>query len=121
MNPELNLSIMVETPFISLPPDMLLEDGDTLPFDGSELEIIHTPGHTRGSICIKVQNILFSGDTLFYHSVGRTDLPTGSTDDLRESIRRRLYTLPDDTKVFTGHGERTLIGEEKRFNDFVRA
>ena len=121
MNPELNLSVMVETPFISLPPDMLLEEGDTLPFDGSELEIIHTPGHTRGSICIKVKDILFSGDTLFYHSVGRTDLPTGSAEALRESIKRKLYTLPDETKVLTGHGERTLIGEEKRFNDFVRA
>jgi hydroxyacylglutathione hydrolase len=121
MKPELNLSVMVDTPFISLPPDGLLEDGDTLALGGAELEIIYTPGHTRGSICIKVKNLLFSGDTLFYHSVGRTDLPTGSSEDLRESIRKRLYRLPDETKVYTGHGESTLIGDEKRFNDFVRA
>jgi len=120
MNPGLNLSIMVDTPFISLPPDILLEDEDTLPFDGTSLEVIHTPGHTPGSICIKIRNLLFAGDTLFYHSVGRTDLPGGSSEDLRASIRNKLYTLPDETKVYTGHGEDTLIGEEKRYNDFVR-
>jgi glyoxylase-like metal-dependent hydrolase (beta-lactamase superfamily II) len=121
MVPDLNLSIMVDAPFISIAPDMILNDGDALPFDNTELEIIHTPGHTTGSICIKTRDMLFAGDTLFYHSVGRTDLPTGSMEELRESILKRLYVLPDETRVFTGHGENTLIGEEKRYNDFIRA
>ncbi len=120
LNPGLNLSIMVDSPYISVAPDKLLEDGDRLPFDGTDLEVIHTPGHTVGSICIRIRDMLFAGDTLFYHSVGRTDLPTGSAEDLRASILQRLYVLPDDTRVYTGHGEHTTIGEEKRHNDFVR-
>jgi glyoxylase-like metal-dependent hydrolase (beta-lactamase superfamily II) len=121
LNPGLNLSIMVDSPYISVPPDKLLEDGDSLPFDRTSLEVLYTPGHTKGSICVKVGNMLFAGDTLFYHSVGRTDLPTGSADELRKSITERLYVLPDETKVYSGHGEATTIGEEKRHNDFVRA
>jgi len=120
LNPQLNLSVMVDSPYISVAPDRLLEDGDSLPFDGGDLQIIHTPGHTVGSICIKTGDMLFAGDTLFYHSVGRTDLPTGSAEDLKASILQKLYVLPDETKVFTGHGEHTTIGEEKRNNDFVR-
>jgi glyoxylase-like metal-dependent hydrolase (beta-lactamase superfamily II) len=120
MNPSLNLSIMVDEPYISVPPDMLLEDGDLITFGGADLEVIHTPGHTVGSICIRIGTMLFAGDTLFYHSVGRTDLPTGSSEDLRKSIVDRLYRLPDETKVYCGHGEPTMIGEEKRSNDFVR-
>jgi hydroxyacylglutathione hydrolase len=120
LDPELNLSIMVDRPFISMAPDLLLRDGDTLQFDTKTIEVMYTPGHTIGSICFKMGTLLFSGDTLFYHSIGRTDLPTGSFPELEKSIRTRLYTLPDDTKVYTGHGEHTSIGEEKRFNDFVR-
>lgn len=120
LDPELNLSIMVDTPYISVTPDVVLNDGDTLNFGGKTIEVIYTPGHTKGSVCFHMDNILFSGDTLFSHSVGRTDLPTGSFQELENSIKTRLYTLPDETKVYTGHGEDTLIGEEKRFNDFVR-
>jgi len=120
MNPELNLSLMVDAPFISIAPDIILHDGDVLPFEGMELEIIHTPGHTKGSICIKAGNALFSGDTLFYHSIGRTDLPTGSFEELRRSILTKLYVLPDETKVYTGHGPSTFIGEEKKYNEFVK-
>ena len=120
LNPGMNLSAMVDSPYISVAPDRLLEDGDRLPFDGTDLEIIYTPGHTIGSICVKIGDMLFAGDTLFYHSVGRTDLPTGSSEDLRASILNRLYILPDETRVYTGHGEHTTIGEEKRFNDFIR-
>jgi len=120
VTPGLNLSIMVDAPFISIVPDILLYDGDTLGFGPHTIEIIHTPGHTRGSICIKIGEVLFSGDTLFYHSIGRTDLPTGSFDELKKSIITKLYTLPDDTHVYTGHGNDTYIGEEKRYNEFVR-
>ena len=113
MNPQLNLSCMVDVPFISIAPDLLLREGDIIQFEGKNLEILYTPGHTKGGICIKMENVLFSGDTLFYHSIGRTDLPTGSYEDLEKSIKSKLYTLPDETKVYTGHGEDTLIGEEK--------
>lgn len=120
LNPQLNLSCMVDIPFISIVPDLLLREGDIIRFEGKNLEILHTPGHTKGGICIKIENVLFSGDTLFYHSIGRTDLPTGSYEDLEKSIKSKLYTLPDETKVYTGHGEDTLIGEEKNYNEFVR-
>lgn len=119
-NPQLNLSVMVGTPFISITPDVLLHDGDRIEFDNQTLEVLHTPGHTKGSICIRVGNNLFSGDTLFFHSVGRTDLPGGSLADLRRSITTRLYSLPEETRVHTGHGEDTTIGEEKQYNEFVR-
>ena len=120
VNPDLNLSVMVDSQFISVLPDILLSDGDTLDFGGIKLKIIHTPGHTEGSICILTDNMLFSGDTLFYHSIGRTDLPGGNFEKLKNSIVNRLYTLDDDIIVYTGHGENTTIGEEKRFNEFVR-
>jgi glyoxylase-like metal-dependent hydrolase (beta-lactamase superfamily II) len=121
MDPSQNLSIMVDAPFISITPDKLLQDGDTLPFERTQLEVIYTPGHTKGSICLKMGKILFSGDTLFYHSIGRTDLPSGSFEELKSSIQKRLYKLPDDTRVYTGHGADTYIGEEKKYNEFVPA
>ena len=121
LDPMLNLSATFDTPFISITPDLLLSEGDTLQFDNNRLEVIHTPGHTKGSICLKIGNNLFSGDTLFYRSIGRTDLPTGSYEELEKSIKTKIYTLPDDTKVYTGHGEETIIGEEKTLNGFVRA
>jgi glyoxylase-like metal-dependent hydrolase (beta-lactamase superfamily II) len=121
MDPSQNLSIMVDAPFISIAPDKLLQDGDTLPFERTQLEVIYTPGHTKGSICLKMGKILFSGDTLFYHSIGRTDLPSGSFEELKSSIQKRLYKLPDDTRVYTGHGADTYIGEEKKYNEFVPA
>ena len=121
VNPELNLSVMVDAQFISVLPDVLLDDGDELEFFDHKLEIIHTPGHTKGSICIKIGKILFSGDTLFYHSIGRTDLPGGNFEKLKESIKKKLYILDDDILVYTGHGPNTTIGEEKKFNEFVKA
>jgi len=116
-NPDLNLSILVDAMFISVAPKILLKHGDVFRFGGKTLQIIHTPGHTQGSICIKMDNILFSGDTLFYRSIGRTDLPKGSFAALEKSIKEKLYTLPEDTLVYTGHGENTTIGEEKKYNE----
>ncbi|RKX92754.1 MAG: MBL fold metallo-hydrolase [Spirochaetes bacterium] len=120
VNPDLNLSIMVDSQFISVLPDKLLEDGDELGFFDHKLEIIHTPGHTEGSICIKIGNFLFSGDTLFYHSIGRTDLPGGDFNKLKNSIKKKLYKLDDETLVYTGHGPNTTIGEEKKLNEFIK-
>ena len=83
--------------------------------------MLSTPGHTEGSCCYyaKEDNILFSGDTLFQESVGRTDLPTGSAAKLVNSIRERLFVLPEDTRVLSGHGDQTTIGEEKQYNPYV--
>jgi glyoxylase-like metal-dependent hydrolase (beta-lactamase superfamily II) len=103
-------------------PDRYIEDGEIISLGGLKLEVIHTPGHSPGgiSLYIREENTLFAGDTLFLQSVGRTDLPYSSAEDLILSIKNRLYTLPDDTVVYTGHGEPTSIGAEKKGNFFVQ-
>ncbi len=96
--------------------DIFLENGDTL--FGADLKAIHTPGHTAGSICIysESQEILFSGDTLLFEDIGRTDLPGGDEKAIKRSIRERLFTLPENTRVFPGHGPFTAIEREIRHN-----
>ena len=88
---------------------------------GFEIRVIYTPGHTIGGCCyyIEKEKTLFSGDTLFHGSVGRTDLPTGSMGQLVSSVRDRLFVLPDDTQVYPGHMEETTIGYEKKYNPFI--
>ena len=88
---------------------------------GYDFEVIHTPGHTRGGCCFYVasENALFSGDTLFQNSVGRTDFATSSTSDLVRSIREKLFVLPDETHVYPGHMGETMIGHEKKYNPFL--
>lgn len=102
------------------PFDRLLQHGDTLTFGTETLHVLHTPGHARGSVCYHhaENGILFSGDTLFCRSIGRTDLPGGSQQDLLQSIQNILKTLPDETTVYCGHGESTTIGEEKQYNPY---
>jgi glyoxylase-like metal-dependent hydrolase (beta-lactamase superfamily II) len=101
--------------------DKYLHDGDELTMAGMTLRMIATPGHTIGGACFYFpdENILFSGDTLFQESVGRTDFPTGSMSTLVSSIREKLFTLPDETKIYPGHGEPTTIANEKEYNPFV--
>ncbi|MFU8768715.1 MAG: MBL fold metallo-hydrolase [Desulfotignum sp.] len=101
-------------------PDLLLHDGDTLTFGRITLKVIHTPGHSRGGICLYTPGHLFAGDTLFAGSIGRTDLPGGDYDTLIASIKQKLLGLPDDTVVYTGHGPETTIANEKRMNPFLR-
>lgn len=103
--------------------DVELKDGDEIAIGESRLKVIHVPGHTEGGIVLydKADGLLFSGDTLFRNSIGRTDLPGGNQAAIVRSIRERLYRLPDDVKVFPGHGEPTTIGYEKRHNMMVRA
>ena len=99
--------------------DIYVKDGDELSFGNTFFRFIHTPGHTKGSMCILIDGMLFSGDTLFLTSVGRTDLNGGSHKAILDSIRNKLFSLPENTKVFTGHGPATDINYEKRFNPFV--
>lgn len=103
--------------------DHYLEDNEEVTAAGITLRTLHTPGHTEGSCAyyIEEENILISGDTLFEGSIGRSDFPTGDQETLLASIRTRLYTLPDDTTVFSGHGNSTTIAYEKKHNWFVRA
>ena len=117
-NPVKNVSGMIGIPISSPPASRLLEDGDTIEIGGLFLEVLHTPGHTQGSICLRFEDAVFTGDTLFAEGVGRTDLPGGSEVKLMKSIKEKLFTLPDDTKVYPGHGPATTIGHEKGHNPF---
>lgn len=92
-----------------------LKDGDTINIGAKKIDVIHTPGHTPGSVSFKCGNMIFSGDALFYEGVGRTDLPGGDQKLLMASIVDKLMIYPDDTKVFPGHGPETTIGHERRF------
>lgn len=99
--------------------DRTVEDGDVIEVGDLNFKVIHTPGHTRGSICFFVDSVVFSGDTLFRGSVGRTDLPGGSEETLMASLKRKLMVLPSDTLVLPGHGPETTIAYESRHNLFV--
>ncbi len=101
-------------------PDLLLHDGDTVTFGDITLKVIHTPGHSRGGICLYTKGHLFAGDTLFAGSIGRTDLPGGDYDTLIAGIKEKLLVLDPDTVVYTGHGPETTIANEKRMNPFLR-
>jgi hydroxyacylglutathione hydrolase len=105
-----------------LPPDAPLEDAETIGFGPYTLTAIHTPGHTPGSTCFALSGdrpVLFSGDTLFHRSIGRTDLWGGDTDAILTSIRQKLFTLPGDMPVVCGHGPETTIEDERRLNPFA--
>jgi len=103
------------------PPDSGLLEGQTVGLEHYAAKVLHTPGHTQGSICLHFVplNLLIAGDTLFAGSIGRTDLPGGNYDQIMESIHSRLLVLPDETKVIPGHGPQTTIGRERRSNPFL--
>lgn len=110
----------VTPPIVTDPAEHLLADGQTLELLGETFKVLHTPGHSPGSVGFLVGDLLFAGDALFRRSVGRTDLPGGNQDQLFKAIREKLYTLPDDVIVLPGHGPDTTIGEEKKGNPYVR-
>jgi len=115
-----NFSEQMGLPITSHSADILLEDNQEIEFGNQIIKVIHTPGHTQGGVCFLLDNILFSGDTLFANSIGRSDLPGGSTHQLLLSIKEKLFILPEDTKVYPGHGEETNIGKEIKTNPFLR-
>jgi len=113
-NKEISLTDYIGINEIHLEADSRVDDEDTIHVGNIKFDIIHTPGHTRGGSCLynKENNLLFSGDTLFHGTWGRTDLPTSSLSDIMNSITEKLLVLPEDTIVYPGHGKTTLIREE---------
>ena len=119
-SPVKNLAIFWGKMTKSPPADGLLKNGEIIPLGQLRLKVIHTPGHTRGSICLLVDDRLFTGDTLLRNSIGRADLPGASSRMLIQSIRERLLSLGDGIKIYPGHEEETTIGREKRNNPFIK-
>lgn len=114
-----NLSSYLGLPLELKPADFLLEEGQVLTVGQEQLKVIATPGHTPGGVCFLTSDGLLSGDTLFEGSIGRTDFPGGSHRELLEQITGKLLVLPEDTRVYPGHGGETTIGREKRENPFL--
>lgn len=120
-DPKKNLSMMLGLNVVSPPPDIILQDGDEIRVGYLRIKVIHTPGHTSGSISLYIEEekAIFTGDTLFAGSIGRTDLPGASYEEIISSIKGKLLRLPDETKVYPGHGPETTIGAERRENIFL--
>ena len=118
-DPKKNLSNTFLFSIISPEASRLLEDKERLALGGLELEVIHTPGHTPGSVSIKMDGIIFTGDALFQGGIGRTDLGFGDEGLLLKSIRERLLVFDDETIIYPGHGEPSTIGEERKSNPFL--
>lgn len=118
-DPYMNASLDCCGRNISMAADIWVKDCDSLKVGNMELKFLSTPGHTPGGMCIYTGDVVFSGDTLFQMSVGRTDFPGGSYPQLQRSIKEKLFVLPDDTRVYPGHMGSTNIGLEKRSNPFV--
>ena len=104
----------------SPPADRTLQDGDIIQVGRIKLVVLHTPGHSMGGISLLGENVVFTGDTLFAGSIGRTDFPGASFEEIMQSIKTKLVTLPDQFKAYPGHGPPTTIGEEKKHNPFLR-
>ena len=119
-NPRLNLTAVIGMGY-GIKPDKTFSDGEVVSIGGFEFKVIHTPGHTQGGACyyFEQDKKLFSGDTLFAETVGRTDFPTGSGRTLINSIKDKLFVLSDDTVVYPGHNDYTTIGHEKKYNEYV--
>ncbi|MFZ3371930.1 MAG: MBL fold metallo-hydrolase [Desulfitobacteriaceae bacterium] len=117
---EKNLSGLLGKSLAYKPADILLKDGDVLTVGKESITVIATPGHSQGCVCFLTREALFSGDTLFAGSIGRTDFPGGSLEQLLRGVREKLLSLPVETRVLPGHQEETTIGREKASNPFLR-
>ncbi|NUO19202.1 MBL fold metallo-hydrolase [bacterium] len=119
-DPALNLSIWTGNAVTSPDADETLDEGDRLSCGNVSFALFHVPGHSPGSLVFFADKTLIAGDTLLCESIGRTDFPDSDEAALHEAIRRKIYSLPDDTVVYPGHGEPTTVGHEKKYNPFVR-
>ncbi|MBU1046730.1 MBL fold metallo-hydrolase [Patescibacteria group bacterium] len=118
-NPMNNGSLIMGGSVVVKKDPVFVLGGEKIKFEDKELEIIETPGHSQGGISVKLGDWLFSGDSLFYHTIGRTDFPYSDTEQLLKNIKEKLLILDDEVQVFPGHGRETTIGEEKTNNPFV--
>lgn len=105
-------------PFMPPKIEKYLEDGESIEIGNLKVKVMHTPGHSSGGICFLVENCIFVGDTIFQGSIGRTDLPGGNYDELINSVESKIFTLPDETIIYPGHGPETTVGYEKKYNPF---
>lgn len=112
-NPKNNISTSILGDFNACKPAKKLDDGEVIKLDDLQIQVIHTPGHSPGGICLKIDNVVFSGDTLFKDGIGRTDLPGGSYKEIMASIKNKLLCLDDNVKIYPGHGEDSTIGRER--------
>lgn len=119
-DPNLNLSAMMGEKIISPKADILVKDQDNLDFGQRKIKVIHTPGHTPGGILLLIDDLLFTGDTVFAGSVGRTDLPGGDMHLQVKSIKKQFSNLSNKLKIFPGHGEKSTVGEERKSNPFLQ-
>jgi hydroxyacylglutathione hydrolase len=110
-----------DAPALRFPPDRTLQEGVEIQVGTYTLSVIHTPGHSPGGVCFIAPGAVFTGDTLFAGSVGRTDFPAGSHEDLVAGVRRKIFPLGDDLRIYPGHGPPSTIGHEKRTNPFFQS
>ena len=110
-----------DAPLLKFTPDGYLDDGQVFNIGDYKISVIHTPGHSPGGICLFAPGVVFTGDTLFAGSIGRTDLSGGDYKSLIRSVVNKIFTLDDDLRVYPGHGPSSTIGKEKRFNPFLKA
>ena len=122
INTRRSLADFMNKDFKTVGADKIMKEGDVISFGEESLKVIHVPGHTLGGVALynEKNNICFTGDTLFYGSIGRTDLPGGDFNTIIKSIKNKLFILPDKTIVLPGHGPDSTIAQEKRINPFVR-
>ena len=117
LNPDVSMLFRFGGGKVAVPPDLTVKEGDEIKSGDYSFKVIETPGHTSGGMCLLCEDALFSGDTLFCRGIGRVDLPTGSMREIISSIKGKLFTLPEDTKVYAGHGPDSTIGFEKKHNE----
>ena len=120
VNARKNLSSFMGSDLTANKADRLLKDGEKLEIADLDFTVLETPGHTQGGCCFKCNDVIFCGDTIFAESIGRTDFPGGSYKQLLESIKTKILTFPDETKLLPGHGPATDVGWERRMNPFLQ-
>ena len=120
LNPELSLARYISSDFSIPQVDSYVKAGDSITVGDLSFIVMHTPGHTQGGMCLYGHGVLFSGDTVFYGTLGRWDFPTGNLSKLVHSITKQIFSLPDDTVIYSGHGPETTVGMEKKQNEVLR-
>ena len=120
VNPELSLAQYISPDFSVPQVDLYVKEGDLIVVGELSFPVMHTPGHTNGGMCLFGNGVLFSGDTVFFGTLGRWDFPTGNLSQLVHSITKRIFSLADDTVIYSGHGPKTTVGAEKKQNEVLR-